>query len=219
MPGEEKTKRKPVGAEELEMKRTSLNKLRGQYDVMKKQFDNFRGSRQEEFEKNLTKIIPEEDLEKIELEADPLVVYKTLKKYEQKFIEDAVEEKQDELEALEDQIHQEEQMLGGYELESKFGEENPDLDFEGMLMHLEREMSPSKKEQLLKEAGGDSLAFLALVRDDFLGKTAPDGKKPDGEKDANLPTYMDNVTGETGDLEDEGNEGVEEDYLASIGLA
>jgi hypothetical protein len=220
MPGEEKAKRKPAGAEELEAKRTSLNKMRGQYDVMKKQFENFRDSRQEEFENNLRTIIPEEDLEKIELESDPLVVYRTLKTYEQKFINDAVEEKQDELEAMEDEISQEQQMLDGYEIESKFGEENPDLDFEGMLMHLEREMSPAKKEQLLKQAEGDSLAFLSLVKDDFLGVNGDgENKGADGEEGEDLPTDISGIAGETGDLEDEGEEGVEEDYLASVGLA
>ena len=211
MPKDETAKRKPLTKQELEAKREALNKNRGTYDVMRQQFENFRDSRQEEFEKNMGNIISAEDLEKIELEPNPLEVYRVLKRYEREYIDDQVEEKKDELEALEDDLHKEEQLLSAYEVEAQFGEENPDLDFEGMLAHLERNLSPGKIEEFTKQANGDNLAFLNLVRDDFMGKDTPNGENGTGiDGEDGLPADLDDIAGETGDL-DNGDEVIESD--------
>jgi len=220
-----KEKRKPLTREAIEAKREALNKSRGQYDVMKTQFENFKDVREDEFKTNMKNIISEDDLEKIWLESDPVKVFEIFKKYEQEYVEDAIEEKRDDLEAFEDKLHEDTQALDAMEIEAQFAEKNPDLDFEGMLSHLQENMSPAKIKELLEKADGDNLAYLVLVRDDFLGKKDPDGdgdadgdKDDDGDGASSLPTDLDGIAGETGDVDGDSESENDEDYLSRVGL-
>jgi hypothetical protein len=214
--------RKPVTRDALEAKRQALYKSQGQYETMKQKFDAFADTVADDFKSNMKSIISDEDLEKIELESDPVKVFEIFKKYEKEYIDDQIEEKKDELEAFEDKLHQDQQTLAALDIEAQFGEENPDLDFEGLLNYIERDMSPAQKEELLEKANGDDLMFLNLVRDAFAGKDSPAGEgegEGEGKGDPRLPADLDGIAGESGNIDEEGTEEEEEDYLASVGLA
>ncbi|DAB40278.1 MAG TPA: hypothetical protein CFH81_08775 [Sulfurovum sp. UBA12169] len=216
---EKKGMRKPVTREDLDRSKMQVNKDQARYEVMKNDFESFRASREEDFKKNIKSIVSEEDMDAIELGGDPLKIYEIIKKYEQEYISDKIEEKREDLEAFEEQLHKNTALVEQLEIEAQFLEENPDLDFEGLIDLLESGLSPKEKQTLMEASGGDSMEFLKLAKERLGGAAKGDTGKEKEEDPMRLPTDLSFAAGETGDV-DGGTEGQDDnEYLASIGLA
>ena len=205
---------KKPGMPDLDSAQKLLAKERAKYEAKKDAFEGMEEKLEAEFKANLDSLLSDEEREILELDGDPGKQYDLLMSKRRAFVDDKIADEKAELEAFEEALEKKETVLEDLRAEAAFREENPDLDADGFAEYLNPEtgkLSPYERAELIKASEGDRVKFLGLAAEKFLKAT---GAKKEGEE-ADLPTDMGDIAGETGDV-DSGDGGVETDDLADV---
>ena len=193
--------------------RNATMKKRAQYEALKEDFEGMNTKLTAEFEKQLkSSLTPEE--EDVVLGGDINEIAQMIDAKKKVYVDDVVEDKRLELEAFEDAIEKEEDELEDLDAEMSFRESNPDLDAEGFAAWLKGKVAPDDLAQMQKEAEGDRTKFLTLAHAKYAEQS---GQANTEEPD--LPSDINGVAGEKGDL-DKGNnlDVVDDDFTSIMGL-
>ena len=207
------------GSPDLDSIAKDLLKERAQYEAKKDDYDGLEARLEEEFKASLNASLTEDERDVLDLDGDPIAQYDLLMSKRKAFVDDKLEDEKLELDAFGEAISQKEEQLDELRAEVAFREAHPDLDVDGFTAYLDPEngkLSPFERGELIKASDGDRVKFLGLVAEKFLKQSGV----PEDAEDADIPTDISDVAGETGDVENEdGKPGNKDDaYMRSIGL-
>ena len=194
----------PTTVESLKALEVDLNKAQAKYEIDRDNFEQFKAGRVDAFRKELPTLLTDDEKEQLSLEDDPLALYDILKAKEVEYVDNAIAQKEQELEKEREKLMQMQEAFEDLALEVAFKDKNPDADHEGLARFINEELSPRQLKELTGEANGDKEKFLDLAFELFNKKS---GKQKKAKKEE-LPVDIDNIPG-SGNIVDDGDNDID----------
>lgn len=188
--------KKPEGTVSVADAESQLNKDIAKYENAKEAFGTLKERLESEFEANLDSSLSDEERDIMDLDGDTVDKYKLIMEKHKAYVDDKIEEERLALEQFEDDIERKQQVVQTLKAEEEFKTKNPDSNFEEVSEFFNEDMTARERNKLIEEAGGDHEKLMTLVHDAYVAKNG--GGK---EEEAELPTDLSGVAGETGDID------------------